>query len=89
MLDHCSLTRATQISFLPSQPVSAVPLAGPPQPWLMGREGAQGRPHLCLQPSDVETHRDFDPLGDLKTIAISCHPSEHMGGPWRGHPGPG
>lgn len=79
MLDHWWLIQATWISFLPSQPVSAVPLDGPPQPWLMGRGGAQDHPHLCLQPSDVETHRLFDPLGDLKTIAASHRPSEHMG----------
>lgn len=88
MLDHRWLIRAAWISFLPSQPVSAAPLAGPPQPRLGRRQRQQEHRHLCLQPSDEETHRRFDPLGDLKMIAASRRPSEQAGA-WRGHPGPG
>lgn len=58
MLDHWQLIRAAQISFLSSQSVSAVPLAGPPQPWLMERGRAQDHPHLCLQPPTWK-HTDF------------------------------
>lgn len=88
MSDHWWLIRAARISFLPSQPVSAAPLAGPLKPWLVGGGGVQEHPHLRLQPADMETHRRFDPLGDLKIIAPSRRPSEQAGAR-RGHPGPG
>lgn len=87
MLDHCRLSEP------PGSPSSHLSLCqqylclGHPNPGSWGRERGQNHPHLRLQPSDVETHRLFDPLGDLKPIAASCRPSEHTG-PWRGHPGP-
>lgn len=50
MPDHWWLIRAARISFLPSQPVSAAPLAGPLKPWLVGGGECRSIPTSASNP---------------------------------------